>query len=121
MENIPNEEKPEEINYLEIGESFHCLRCHKDIPTKEWVAEDELHTPHSKNCPHEIKICGVTEGAKCEFATKICGSCKKPKLEKNICPSDPTAWCHCGRPTDYSDEIIEKAKDYSMRWKEIDP
>ena len=36
---------------------------------------------------------------------KLCGRCNKPKGKEEGC-------CKCGRPTDYSEEILTKTKEY---------
>lgn len=56
-----------EVNYLEVGDEFHCLRCHKDLPTK-----NDGMIEHHKVCKIEITYCKQMnlKGEECEFKEK---------------------------------------------------
>jgi len=44
---------------------------------------------------------------------ELCKKCNKEKKPEGLDPTlDSTFWCHCGRPTKLTPELIQKAKDY---------
>jgi len=44
----------------------------------------------------------------------LCGKCNKLKGKEDGC-------CKCGRPTSYSEEILNKTKEYKENWQSIFP
>lgn len=45
--------------------------------------------------------------------TVACGRCSKPKKPKDFDPIDPSIFCKCGRPTEYTEELLDRARAYA--------
>ena len=92
---------------------YECLVCKKPCDTITFDTTTATAAPTgTPQTDHIIPDTIITTQAKPEEAPKKCGRCTKEKKENVF---DVTKeYCNCGRPTKYTDELLEKA------WKYVD-